>query len=189
MAERRPRGPLRLPMLENFEARQLMAADMQIAEPLTQSVSASAVVLACQPVTVTERVSDTTQYFDVDGDGRISNLDFLGILDHLNQRSTIRSEKISPDPSNVIVANVEGEDGPTSDAIDSLERMDVNSDGQVSPLDVLLIANQIQLYNPLTPCTCGACLSANPGIKCETAALEAQAALGAVELAPQWQPQ
>jgi len=187
MAERRQHGIFRLPMLENFEERQLMAIDMEFVAPLTQSTSGAVVSSACQPVVATERVSDATKSLDVDRDGRISNLDFLAILNYINQRSTRSLDAFPASPVTAVSPNLEGE---AIQNFESLEKMDVNSDGQIAPLDVLLIVDRIQRYNPLTPCTCAACLATDSGIKCESisAAIPAQAGIASVELAPQWQP-
>ena len=67
--------------------------------------------------------------FDVDGDGRLSPLDPLIIINHINSRGT------GPVPN-----SGEGEEGPDLG-------IDVDGDGNISPIDILILINRINQEN------------------------------------------
>jgi len=67
--------------------------------------------------------------YDVDGDGRISPLDPLIIINHINNRGT------GPIPT-----LGEGEEGPDPG-------IDVDGDGNISPIDILILINRINQEN------------------------------------------
>jgi hypothetical protein len=67
--------------------------------------------------------------YDVDGDGRISPLDPLIIINHINNRGTGPIPMIG-----------EGEEGPDPG-------IDVDGDGNISPIDILILINRINQDN------------------------------------------
>ena len=69
--------------------------------------------------------------YDVDGDGRISPLDPLIIINHINNRGT------GPLPT-----RGEGEEGPQPN-------IDVDGDGNISPIDILILINRLNRQDEL----------------------------------------
>ncbi len=178
---------VRIPMLERMELRKLMAADISYVSMNTvdTSLAATSGGSCAQVSEPTERVSATTETFDVNRDGQISELDFQLVVDYLSQRATGLNQ----------ANTVEGEPDQDSLSESMLENIDVNGDGLITPRDALLVVNRIQFYSPLVPCTCSTCLGETIGAICSNASndrldtVATQEVVAPVVLALEWSPQ
>jgi hypothetical protein len=94
-------------------------------------------------------IKDTTPYHndvlpeDVDGDGKITPLDPLIIVNYINSHGP-----------GILPSNGEGE---------AVGNLDVDGDGKVSPLDILIIINQLNNQS-VTPSGGGRSNSSGPGL-------------------------
>ncbi len=95
------------------------------------------------------QATDANRASDVNQDGVINHRDAHSVVSFLNSRT----------------AQDQGVEGEAN------EQMDVNGDGEVSPLDLMWIVNQVNEYDPLTPCDCGACSRPSVEGRCENASL------------------
>lgn len=134
-------------MFEIMESRCLMAADTLVDSVPAVNVNNGPVYL---------KVTEETRASDVNDDGVINHHDAHAVLSFLSARSQ---------PTQL----VEGEA--------DVPKVDINGDGDVGPLDVLWIVNQIKQYDPLTPCDCAACNRPTTEARCINVSLaQAQAA-------------
>lgn len=102
-----------------------------------------------------ERVTAETQSLDTDGDLSITHKDAWLVTQFLKQQAVALSN------AQVTDSGLIGESEANAD-------LDVNSDGIVSPSDVLWIVDRIQFYNPLVPCNCSACVQSALGNSCSS---------------------
>ncbi|MDX1927721.1 MAG: dockerin type I domain-containing protein [Pirellulaceae bacterium] len=134
-------------MFEIMETRSLMAADTLVDSVPVANVNNGPVYL---------KVTEETRASDVNDDGVINHHDAHAVLSFLSARSQ---------PTQL----VEGEA--------DVPKVDINGDGDVGPMDVLWIVNQIKQYDPLTPCDCAACNRPTTEARCVNVSLaQAQAA-------------
>jgi biotin synthase-related radical SAM superfamily protein len=128
-------------MFEIMETRSLMAADILVDSAPSTNVNNGPVYL---------KVTEETRASDVNDDGVINHHDAHAVLSFLSARSQQ-------------TLLVEGEA--------DVPKVDINGDGDVGPLDVLWIVNQIERYDPLTPCDCGACNRPTNEARCANVSL------------------
>lgn len=153
----------------------LMAGDLQPAGEVVATTNATGAVYL--------KVNATNQASDLNLDGVINHRDAHAVVSFLNARAAQNSP----------TANAEGEGSSVASAsvVDSTSDFDSNGDGQVSPMDVLWIVNQIKEYDPLTPCDCAACSQPTIEGRCENASLaqaQSNALLNNITLAPEGEP-
>ena len=167
-------------VFEVFESRCLMAADLQASSaPVTETPAVTTI-----EATTTAVTSATPVYLRTNANNQTSDLNLDGVINHRDAHAVISflNARLTQNPA-------EGESGSGSDSNDSLEtKYDSNSDGQVSPLDVLWIVNQIKEYDPLTPCDCGACSRPTMEGRCENASIaqtQSASLLSEITLAPE----
>lgn len=168
-------------MFEVFEPRTLMAADLLVAgqSPVDPPQAETALAPTTNPVArvvtpVYLRATPTTQRSDLNLDGLINHRDAHSVISFLNARSAqLRSAS-----GTQAAGDSEGESSGAGESLAANSaNYDVNADGVVGPLDLLLIVNQIKDYDPLTPCDCGVCSRPTLEGRCENASLaQAQAA-------------
>lgn len=132
-------------IFEVMESRSLMAADVVVA---LDSVHPTAAHPTSGQVYL--RVSEENQASDVNLDGLINLRDANSVVGFLNSR-----DRQLQTPEGELAA----------------QKLDTNGDGEVGPLDVLWIVNQINEYDPLTPCNCGACQTAANELRCENVSI------------------
>jgi hypothetical protein len=154
-------------MFEVVESRCLMAADLQIDNAVSANPSASPVYL---------KATTETRTSDVNLDGVINHRDAHAVLAFLNARSANDALAAEGEASRPQV---------TAQGATAEQDMDINGDGETGPLDVFWIVNQIQEYDPLTPCDCGACSQPTSEGRCENASL-AQAQSASAQSASTW---
>ena len=122
------------------------------------------------------RATAETQNSDLNLDGLINHRDAHAVISFLNARSNARPiQLLSP-----LASEGESSTGAKPQATHNSD-YDVNADGEVGPLDVLWIVNQIKEYDPLTPCDCAICSRPTLEGRCENASL---AQTQAANLAP-----
>jgi hypothetical protein len=115
--------------LESLESRKLCAVDLAAGLPFecfaddihTGDVSAFAMISSA--IGETRRL-----HADVDGDGRVSPIDALRVIDALNRVGTSRP-----------VSGGEGEQEP-------IGSLDTNSDGSLNPIDVLVVIDALNAF-------------------------------------------
>ena len=179
-------------MFEVFEPRTLMAADLLVASqspvnpPQVETALAPTTNPAARVVTpVYLRATPETHRSDLNLDGLINHRDAHSVISFLNARSA----ELRSTTGSQVTSGSEGESSAASESpTTGGAKFDVNADGEVGPLDLLWIVNQIKEYDPLTPCDCGVCSRPTLEGRCENASLaQAQAASLApvITLAPE----
>lgn len=116
--------------LETLESRKLCAVDL--------AVECHAVEFHAADISAFTRVSPVGYYnsarpADVDGDGRVSPIDALRVIDALNRVGTSRP-----------VSGAEGEQEPVGN-------VDTNNDGSLNPIDVLVVIDALNAYEGFEP--------------------------------------
>jgi hypothetical protein len=116
--------------LETLESRKLCAIDL--------AVECHAVEFHAADISAFTRVSPVGYYniakpADVDGDGRVSPIDALRVIDALNRVGTSRP-----------VSGAEGEQEPVGN-------VDTNNDGSLNPIDVLVVIDALNAYENFEP--------------------------------------
>ena len=110
--------------LENLESRNLyaadLAADLQVPTPMAYMSSQAAFYNASKPA-------------DVDGDGSVSPIDALRLIDMLNR---IGSMDLASIRSLRAASGAEGEAEP-------IGNVDTNNDGSLNPVDVLIVIDEL----------------------------------------------
>ncbi len=112
--------------LESLESRKLCAVDLAADLPFecfaddTHAGDISAFAMVSPAIVETRRLAA-----DVDGDGRVSPIDALRVIDALNRVGTSRP-----------VSGGEGEQEP-------IGSLDTNSDGSLNPIDVLVVIDAL----------------------------------------------
>ena len=115
--------------LESLESRKLCAVDLAADLPFecfaddTHAGDISAFAMVSPTIVETRRLAA-----DVDGDGRVSPIDALRVIDALNRVGTSRP-----------VSGGEGEQEP-------IGSLDTNSDGSLNPIDVLVVIDALNAY-------------------------------------------
>lgn len=115
--------------LESLESRKLCAVDLAADLPFecfaddTHAGDISAFAMVSPAIVETRRLAA-----DVDGDGRVSPIDALRVIDALNRVGTSRP-----------VSGGEGEQEP-------IGSLDTNSDGSLNPIDVLVVIDALNAY-------------------------------------------
>ena len=115
--------------LESLESRKLCAVDLAADLPFecfaddTHAGDISAFAMVSPTIGETRRLAA-----DVDGDGRVSPIDALRVIDALNRVGTSRP-----------VSGGEGEQEP-------IGSLDTNSDGSLNPIDVLVVIDALNAY-------------------------------------------
>jgi len=110
--------------LESLESRKLCAVDLSVDSPIECFVGHLPSFAMVSPASVeTRRLAA-----DVDGDGRVSPIDALRVIDALNRIGTSRP-----------VSGGEGEQEP-------IGSLDTNSDGSLNPIDVLVVIDALNAY-------------------------------------------
>ena len=110
--------------LESLESRKLCAVDLSVDSPIECFAGhVSAFAMVSPAIVETRRLAA-----DVDGDGRVSPIDALRVIDALNRVGTSRP-----------VSGGEGEQEP-------IGSLDTNSDGSLNPIDVLVVIDALNAY-------------------------------------------
>ena len=110
--------------LESLESRKLCAVDLSVDSPIECFVGHLPSFAMVSPASVeTRRLAA-----DVDGDGRVSPIDALRVIDALNRVGTSRP-----------VSGGEGEQEP-------IGSLDTNSDGSLNPIDVLVVIDALNAF-------------------------------------------
>lgn len=110
--------------LESLESRKLCAVDLSVDSPIECFAGHLSAFAMVSPASVeTRRLAA-----DVDGDGRVSPIDALRVIDALNRIGTSRP-----------VSGGEGEQEP-------IGSLDTNSDGSLNPIDVLVVIDALNAY-------------------------------------------
>ena len=115
--------------LESLESRKLCAVDLAADLPFecfaddTHAGDISAFAMVSPAIVETRRLAA-----DVDGDGRVSPIDALRVIDALNRVGTSRP-----------VSGGEGEQEP-------IGSLDTNSDGSLNPIDVLVVIDALNAF-------------------------------------------
>ena len=110
--------------LESLESRKLCAVDLSVDSPIECFAGHLSAFAMVSPASVeTRRLAA-----DVDGDGRVSPIDALRVIDALNRVGTSRP-----------VSGGEGEQEP-------IGSLDTNSDGSLNPIDVLVVIDALNAY-------------------------------------------
>ena len=115
--------------LESLESRKLCAVDLAADLPFecfaddTHAGDISAFAMVSPTIGETRRLAA-----DVDGDGRVSPIDALRVIDALNRVGTSRP-----------VSGGEGEQEP-------IGSLDTNSDGSLNPIDVLVVIDALNAF-------------------------------------------
>jgi hypothetical protein len=110
--------------LESLESRKLCAVDLSVDSPIECFVGHLTSFAMVSPASgETRRLAA-----DVDGDGRVSPIDALRVIDALNRIGTSRP-----------VSGGEGEQEP-------IGSLDTNSDGSLNPIDVLVVIDALNAY-------------------------------------------
>ena len=115
--------------LESLESRKLCAVDLSAGLPFVCFVDdihtgdVSAFAMISPAIGETRRL-----HADVDGDGRVSPIDALRVIDALNRVGTSRP-----------VSGGEGEQEP-------IGSLDTNSDGSLNPIDVLVVIDALNAF-------------------------------------------
>lgn len=110
--------------LESLESRKLCAVDLSVDSPIECFVGhLPSFAMVSQASVETRRLAA-----DVDGDGRVSPIDALRVIDALNRVGTSRP-----------VSGGEGEQEP-------IGSLDTNSDGSLNPIDVLVVIDALNAF-------------------------------------------
>jgi hypothetical protein len=110
--------------LESLESRKLCAVDLSVDSPIECFAGHLSEFAMVSPANgETRRLAA-----DVDGDGRVSPIDALRVIDALNRIGTSRP-----------VSGGEGEQEP-------IGSLDTNSDGSLNPIDVLVVIDALNAY-------------------------------------------
>ena len=110
--------------LESLESRKLCAVDLSVDSPIECFAGHLSEFATVSPASgETRRLAA-----DVDGDGRVSPIDALRVIDALNRVGTSRP-----------VSGGEGEQEP-------IGSLDTNSDGSLNPIDVLVVIDALNAY-------------------------------------------
>jgi hypothetical protein len=110
--------------LESLESRKLCAVDLSVDSPIECFVGHLPSFAMVSPASgETRRLAA-----DVDGDGRVSPIDALRVIDALNRVGTSRP-----------VSGGEGEQEP-------IGSLDTNSDGSLNPIDVLVVIDALNAF-------------------------------------------
>jgi len=110
--------------LESLESRKLCAVDLSVDSPIECFAGHLSEIAMVSPASgETRRLAA-----DVDGDGRVSPIDALRVIDALNRVGTSRP-----------VSGGEGEQEP-------IGSLDTNSDGSLNPIDVLVVIDALNAY-------------------------------------------
>lgn len=110
--------------LESLESRKLCAVDLSVDSPIECFVGHLPAFAMVSPASgETRRLAA-----DVDGDGRVSPIDALRVIDALNRVGTSRP-----------VSGGEGEQEP-------IGGLDTNSDGSLNPIDVLVVIDALNAF-------------------------------------------
>jgi len=110
--------------LESLESRKLCAVDLSVDSPIECFAGHLSAFAMVSPASgETRRLAA-----DVDGDGRVSPIDALRVIDALNRVGTSRP-----------VSGGEGEQEP-------IGSLDTNSDGSLNPIDVLVVIDALNAY-------------------------------------------
>lgn len=110
--------------LESLESRKLCAVDLSVDSPIECFVGHLPAFAMVSPASgETRRLAA-----DVDGDGRVSPIDALRVIDALNRVGTSRP-----------VSGGEGEQEP-------IGSLDTNSDGSLNPIDVLVVIDALNAF-------------------------------------------
>ncbi len=164
---------------EVVEARCLMAADLQATTDSTSSVDQITTVVSASSgaTAVYLRVNTQNQSSDLNLDGVINHRDVHSLISTLNARTSQSTLKIASagegEVGSVPASSNSSSNSSADPGSDAVANYDVNSDGQVSPADLLWIVNQIKEYDPLTPCDCAACAQPIVEGRCENASIAA----------------
>jgi hypothetical protein len=110
--------------LESLESRKLCAVDLSVDSPIECFAGHPSEFAMVSPASgETRRLAA-----DVDGDGRVSPIDALRVIDALNRVGTSRP-----------VSGGEGEQEP-------IGSLDTNSDGSLNPIDVLVVIDALNAF-------------------------------------------
>jgi hypothetical protein len=110
--------------LESLESRKLCAVDLSVDSPIECFAGHLSAFAMVSPASgETRRLAA-----DVDGDGRVSPIDALRVIDALNRVGTSRP-----------VSGGEGEQEP-------IGSLDTNSDGSLNPIDVLVVIDALNAF-------------------------------------------
>lgn len=113
------------PGLELLEGRRLCAVDL--------ALIADAPAVETAYFASSHRFHNTSKPADVDGDGSVSPIDALRLIDTLNRRGSMN---LAAFQANRNASGAEGES-------DSIGNVDTNNDGSLSPIDVLVVIDSL----------------------------------------------
>ncbi len=184
---------------EVVEARCLMSADLQAATDSSGSDNGTVASIASHQISMNVsansvatavylRVSPRNQSSDLNLDGVINHRDVHSLISTLKARTSQSTQRnasagegenaSAPSEKDLVaelarVPALSGSDSGSDPGLVAVAKYDVNSDGQVSPADLLWIVKQIKEYDPLTPCECAACAQTTVEGRCENASIAA----------------